>query len=172
MFTETALRASSSARPSPRPEKTNPVDLRAELQLFFKSYDAACLDFDIDAVASLYDLPCLVSGMHGHGSFTARGELRAHFAKVFTAYRQQGLVSASLASLTINALSGEFARGEAVWSFSNSRGSDVASLASAYTLRRTMLPAGGRWRVVHALALDEAEKLAATKRPTLSLAIR
>jgi hypothetical protein len=172
MFTETALRASPRASRSVHPDKTNPVDLRAELQLFFKSYDAACLDFDIDVVASLYDLPCLVSGMHGHGSFSARGELRAHFARVFAAYRQQGLVSASLSSLTINALSDEFARGEAVWSFSNARGTDVANLASAYTLRRSMLPAGNRWRIVHALALDEAEKLAATKRPTLSLALR
>lgn len=172
MFTETALRASPRATPSTRLERQSPVDLRAELQLFFKSYDAACLDFDIDAVAALYDLPCLASGMYGHGSFTARGELRAHFAKVFTAYRQQGLVSASLASLTINALSDEFARAEVVWAFSNARGSDIANLASAYTLRRTTLPMGGRWRIVHALALDEAEKLAATKRPTLSLAIR
>jgi len=172
MFTETALRASPRASLPARTEKTHPVDLRAELQLFFKSYDAACLDFDIDAVATLYDLPCMVSGMHGHGSFTARGELRAHFAKVFAAYRQQGLVSASLASLTINALSDEFARGEAVWAFSNMRGTEVANLASAYTLRRTTSPAGARWRIVHALALDEAENLRPTKRPTLSLAPR
>jgi hypothetical protein len=172
MFTETALRAGPRATNSTRPERKSPADLRAELQLFFKSYDAACLDFDIDAVAALYDLPCLVSGMHGHGSFTARGELRAHFAKVFPTYRQQGLISASLASLTINALSDEFARAEAVWAFSNTRGADVANLASAYTLRRTTLPMGGRWRIVHAVALDEAENLATLKRPMLSLAIR
>ena len=172
MFTETALRASPRAPLSTGPERKSPADLRAALQLFFKAYDSACLDFDADAVVALYDLPCLVSGMHGHGSFTARGELRAHFAKVFAAYRQQGLVSASLASLTINALSEDFARAEAVWSFSNTRGTDVANLASAYTLRRTTLSAGARWRIVHALVLDEAENLRPAKRPTLSLALR
>jgi hypothetical protein len=172
MFTETALRASPRASLSTNPERKSPADLRAELQLFFKAYDSACLDFDADAVVALYDLPCLVSGMHGHGSFTARGELRAHFAKVFVAYRQQGLMSASLASLTINALSSDFARAEAVWSFSNARGMDVASLASAYTLRRTTLPTCARWRIVHALALNEAENLRPAKRPTLALAER
>lgn len=172
MFTQTALRADSGAPLSTLARKPEPVDPRAELQMFFKAFDAACLDFDADAVAALYDLPCLVSGMHGHGSFTARGELRAHFAKVFALYRQQGLVSASLASLTIHALSDDFARAEVVWAFSNTRGTDIANLASAYTLRRTSLPAGARWRIVHALALDEAENLRPARRPTLALALR
>jgi hypothetical protein len=171
MLTETALRASRAALPD-RPHRPQTADPRTELQLFFKSYDAACLDFDADAVAALYDLPCLLSGMQGQGSFTARGELRAHFAKLFTAYRQQGLVSASLASLTITALSEDFARGEAVWSFSDTRGREGGSLASAYTLRRTPQPTGGRWRIAHAVALDEAEKVVGFKRPILSLMAR
>jgi len=171
MLTETALRAPRASMTA-RADRPRPADARAELQLFFKSYDAACLDFDADAVAALYDLPCLISGMYGHGSFTARGELRAHFAKIFGAYRQQGLVCASLASLSITALSDDFARGEAVWSFSDSRGREGGNLASAYTLRRSLQAADARWRIAHAVTLDEAEKLAGPKRPTISLVVR
>ncbi|MBI2256280.1 MAG: hypothetical protein HYU58_16775 [Proteobacteria bacterium] len=173
MFTQAAaLRVSPRTSLSARPERPKPADPRAELQLFFKAYDAANLDFDADAVVALYDLPCLISGMHGNGSFTARGELRAHFARVFTAFRQQGLVGASLASLIITALSDEFARAEAVWSFTDPRGRDAANLASAYTLRRAALPDGGRWRIVHALALDDAERIGTAKRPLLVLSGR
>lgn len=172
MFTQSTLRTTALAPLSTPLRQPEPADPRAELQLFFKAYDAACLDLDADGVAALYDLPCLASGLHGHGSFTARGELRAHFAKLFSGFRQQGLVSASLASLAIDALSREFARAEAVWAFSNHRGSEVANLASAYTLRRTTMPTGARWRIVHAVALDEAENLKAAKRPVLALKIR
>jgi ketosteroid isomerase-like protein len=167
MFVESLLSAQSRHRPQPAPAATAPADPRAELQRLFKSYDAAYLDFDADAVASLYDLPCLLSAQQGNGSFTARGELRAAFARVFAGYRQQGLTGASLASLTISTLSGDFAQAQAIWSLSNARGHDVASFASHYTLRHVQ----GRWRIAHAVALDEAEKRTRQKpwAPILSL---
>jgi ketosteroid isomerase-like protein len=142
-----------------------PADARAELQHFFKSYDAACFDFDADAVASLYDLPCLISSAEGNGSFTARGELRAAFARIFTGYRQRGLVTASLAALDLTALSDDFAQGQAIWSLSNGRGQEVTSFARHYTLRRAFNGSLGRWRIVHAVALEEAEKLARRQGP-------
>ncbi len=78
-----------------------------------KSYDAACLDLRCRCGGSAYDLPCLSPVCKGQGSFSgARRIARSILPKLFTAYRQQGLVSASLASLTITALSEDFARGE------------------------------------------------------------
>lgn len=145
-----------------------PADVRAELQLLFKAYDAACFDFDADAVAGFYDLPCLISTAEGNGSFTARGELRAAYTRLFAGYRAQGLVSASLASLNIAAFSGGFAQGLAIWSLGNARGQDVVNLACVYTLRL----AQGRWRIAHRLALDEALKLARTKPRDAILSLR
>lgn len=137
-------------------------DVKGDLQLLFKSYDAACLDFDADAVAAFYDLPCLISTVDGNGSFTARGEVRAAFARLFSGYRQQGLVSASLASLQIEALSDGFAQVQAIWSLANNRGAEVGNLTCAYTLRH----ATGKWRICHAVSLGDARPL---RRSTLSL---
>lgn len=163
MFAQSTTLATGRLRPVPA---TSP-DPKSDLQFLFKAYDAACLDFDADAVASFYDLPCLISLPDGNGSFTARGEVRAMMARRFAAYRQQGLVSASMTALTLEALSGDFAQARIVWSLSNTRGTEMASFASAYTLRR----ADGRWRIAHAVTLDEAAKLATFRRqaPMLSL---
>lgn len=176
MYAETASHAQSRHRSQSTPTSTASVaapadhraDSRAELQRLFKSYDAACLDFDADAVAGFYDLPCLISTQHGNGSFTARGELRAAFARVFSGYRQMGLVGANLASLSINALSDDFAQARVVWSLGNARGHDVVSVACLYTLRY----AQGRWRILHAVALDEAEKLARRNARAAILSLR
>ena len=138
-------------------------DAKGDLQLLFKSYDAACLDFDADAVAAFYDLPCLISTPDGNGSFTARGEVRAAFARLFSSYRQQGLVGASLASLQIEALSAGFAQAQAVWSLANNRGADVGSVICAYTLRH----ATGKWRICHAVSLGDVLPV---RRATLNLA--
>ncbi|WP_374654342.1 hypothetical protein [Dongia sp.] len=163
----TDMRHRSPATPQPSPVAV-PVDARAELQLLFKSYDAACLDFDADAVAGFYDLPCLLSTQEGNGGFTARGELRAAFARVFSGYRQQGLVGASLVSLGIDALSDDFALARAIWSLGDTRGRDAVSFGCLYTLRR----AQGRWRIVHAVALDERSKLARRKPRAAILGLR
>jgi ketosteroid isomerase-like protein len=168
MYAETAFDVQSRHRSSSTLTAAAPADPRAELQRLFKSYDAACLDFDAEAVARLYDLPCLLSTQEGNGSFTSRGELRAAFARAFSGYRQQGLTGASLVSLTISTLSGDFAQGRAIWSLSNARGHDVMSFACHYTLRH----AQGRWRIVHAVALDEAEKLARQKPRAAILSLR
>lgn len=165
-----AARVESRAGRSVPSSTAKPLDVQSDLQHLFKSYDAACFDFDADAVAALYDLPCLLSTPDGNGSFTARGELRAAFARVFSLYRQHGLVSASLVSLTIEALSADFAQVLARWSLSNGRGVDVVSVACAYTLRH----AGGKWRIAYAAALDDADKLARQRprAPTLSFTPR
>lgn len=168
MYAQTAFDVQSRHRSSSPLTAPAPSDPRAELQRLFKSYDAACLDFDADAVASLYDLPCLLSTQEGNGSFTARGELRAAFARAFSGYRQQGLTGASLAALTISTLSGDFAQARAIWSLSNARGHDVMSFACHYTLRH----AQGRWRIAHAVGLDEADKLARQKPRAAILTLR
>jgi ketosteroid isomerase-like protein len=171
MHTQTAYTQTRHRSASPVPQTAPapvPADPRAELQHFFKSYDAACFDFDADAVANLYDLPCLISSAEGSGSFTARGELRAAFARTFTGYRQQGLVGANLASLTISTLSGDFAQARAIWSLRLARGHDVTSFACHYTLRH----AQGRWRIVHAVGLDAGDKFARQKPRAAILSLR
>lgn len=140
------------SQPQMQPQPTG--DARTELQLFFKSYDSAMLDFDADQLAGQFDLPCLLSAPEGSGSFSARGELRAALARNFLEYRHQGLVSASLAALSLTALSHDFARAEAVWSFCNGRGQEMRNIACAYTLRRSPPGQIGRWRIVHAVSLD------------------
>ena len=50
----------------------------------------------------------------------------------------------------------DFAQAQVVWSLSKARGVEVVSFACRYMLRR----ADNRWRIAHAVALDEAEKLA------------
>lgn len=127
------------------------ADATADLQRLFKSYDAACFDFDADAVAAFYELPCLISTPDGNGSFTARGELRMAFARVFSGYRCQGLAAASIVSLQLDLLSAAIAQARVIWSLSNARGADIRSLACAYTLRRSQ----GKWRIACAVALDE-----------------
>ena len=140
---------------SPTPPQQT-VDARGELQLFFKSLDAAMFDFDAEAVAAHFDLPCLLSGPEGSGSFSGRGELRTHLMRTFSQYRQQGLTSASLASLSLDAMSLDFAQSRIVWTFANARGHEVRSVAGAYTLRRSPPGSLGRWHIVHALSLAAA----------------
>ena len=155
MYAETAASPRAVARAYPSVPLRSP-DARGDLQCLFKSYDAACLDFDADAVAAFYDLPCLISTPGGNASFTARGELRAAMARVFTGYRQRGLVSASIAALEVATLTTDFAQAQIVWSLCKARGVEVVSFARRYTLRH----ADNRWRIAHAVALDEVEKLA------------
>lgn len=155
LSTRADLRACSTALLR-SPDATR--DTTGDLQHLFKSYDSACLDFDADAVAAFYDLPCLVSTPDGTGSFTTRADLRAAFARVFAGYRQQGLASASLVSLKIETLSAGFAQARAIWSLANGRGADVISIGCAYTLRQSLGQALGKWRIVHAVTLDDMDR--------------
>jgi hypothetical protein len=169
MYAETA----ASPRAVARAYLTTPLrslDAKGDLQCLFKSYDAACLDFDADAVAAFYDLPCLISTQGGNASFTARGELRAAMARVFTGYRQHGLVSASIAALEVATLTADFAEAQVVWSLTKARGVEVVSFSCRYTLRH----ADNRWRIAHAVALDEVETLMqpAPRAPLLRLSPR
>ena len=160
-----------SHRAEPRACRSVPTrssDAKGDLQCLFKAYDAACLDFDADAVAAFYDLPCLISTPDGNGGFTARGDLRAAFAQAFSAYRRQGLVAASIVSLSIDTLSADFAQARVIWSLANARGADVVSFSCRYTLRH----AGGKWRIAYAVTLDEVDRLARPKSPPLGLTAR
>lgn len=166
MYAETSSSMHASARAcAPQPVRT--PDPTADLQCLFKAYDAACFDFDADAVAGFYDLPCLISSQGGNASFTARGEVRAAMARLFTHYRQRGLVSASIVDLKLKTLAADFARAAVRWSLSNARGMEVAGFAGSYTLRQ----AGGRWRIAHAVSLDDGLQQAdlAPRGPVLSL---
>jgi hypothetical protein len=166
MYAETSASPRAVARAYPSMPLRSP-DAKGDLQCLFKSYDAACLDFDADAVAAFYDLPCLISTQAGNASFTARGELRAAMARVFAGYRQRGLVSASIAALEVATLTADFAQAQVVWSLGKARGVEVVSFASRYMLRH----ADNRWRIVHAVALDDVEKLTqpAPRAPLLRL---
>ena len=88
-------------------------------------------------------------------------------ARQFATYRQRGLVSASLASLSIFAMTETFARAETIWLLGNARGLDAGEINCAYTLRFVL----GRWRIAHALYSDAIEKIASHRRrmPILQL---
>ena len=166
MYAETSSSTHARARAcAPQPVRSS--DPTADLQCLFKAYDAACFDFDADAVAGFYDLPCLLSSPGGQASFTARGEVRAAMARLFTLYRQRGLVSASIVDLKLKTLGHDFARAEVRWSLSNARGMDITGFASSYTLRQ----ADRRWRIAHAVSLDDGVSPAdlAPRGPVLSL---
>ncbi len=169
MYAETSSSRHATARVR-APQPLRSPDPTADLQCLFKSYDAASFDFDADAVAGFYDLPCLLSTQGGNASFNARGELRAAMARLFSLYRQRGLVSASIVDLKLKSLGDDFARAEVRWSLSNARGMEVTDFASSYTLRR----ADRRWRIAHAVSLDEALQPAnlVPRGPVLSLNAR
>jgi hypothetical protein len=157
MYAQPTLSSRADLRaytPAPVRSPDATPDTTGDLQCLFKSYDSACLDFDADAVAAFYDLPCLISAPDGTCSFTVRSDLRAAFARVFAGYRCQGLASASLVSLKIEALSASFAQARVIWSLANGRGADVASVGCAYTLRHAL----GKWRIVHVVTLDETDR--------------
>ncbi|MBK8159931.1 MAG: hypothetical protein IPK59_14575 [Rhodospirillaceae bacterium] len=139
------MRASARARasqPVPKPDPT------ADLQCLFKAYDAAWFDFDADAVAGFYDLPCLLSSLGGNASFTARGELRAAMARLFTHYRQRGLVSASIVDLKLRILAGDFARGAALVAQQCARHGDHGLCQPLYAAPRRQTLAHRPCRVV------------------------
>lgn len=173
MYAQTTLSRRADARGAPAVPARSPnasSDAKGDLQHLFKSYDAACLDFDADAVAGFYDLPCLIASPTGTVSFNARGELRAAFARVFSGYRQQGLVSASLVSLKIESLSAGLAQARAIWSLANGRGTEVASLGCHYALRRSDgSSTGGKWRISYAAMLEDMERPTRERLPTLHL---
>jgi hypothetical protein len=148
MYAERTLSAHADA-PACRVVSAKSPDVMGDLQYLFKAYDAASLDFDADSVAAFYDLPCLISAPDGNGSFTARGEIRAAFARAFAGYRQRGIVSATMVSLTLKSLSEDFAMALVTWSLSNARGMDISQLDNMYTLRRV----GMQWRISCTLTL-------------------
>ena len=169
MYVETSSSGYATARAA-APQPPRSPDPTADLQCLFKSYDAASFDFDAEAVAGFYDLPCLISTQGGNASVTARGELRAAMARLFAGYRQRGLVSASIVDLKLKTLSPDFARAVVRWSLGNARGMEVTGFSCSYTLRH----ADRRWRIAHAVALDEAARLAGLtpRGPMLSLTPR
>ncbi|WP_374370010.1 hypothetical protein [Dongia sp.] len=165
--TETAPRAGFSHQR----ERQMPADARAELQRLFKAYDAACFDLDADAASAIYDLPCLISTSAGNTAFNARGELRQALAQRFGAYRQQGIVCASITALDLESVAPDFATARVVWTLSDRRGNDVVSVPRRYTLRRSDAAPGRPWRVAHVVNLaDPAARIATNGRHLLRLA--
>jgi ketosteroid isomerase-like protein len=168
MFTTETARPAGHAHHRERPM---PADARAELQRLFKAYDAACLDLDADAAAAIYDLPCLISTPAGNTAFNARGELRQALARRFAAYRQQGIVCASITALDLESVAPDFATARVVWTLSDRRGNDVVSVPRRYTLRRSDAAPGRPWRIAHVVNLaDPTAHLADRGRPLLQVA--
>ena len=143
------------------------ADARADLQRLFKAYDAACLDLDADAVAAVYDLPCLISTSSGNAAFSGRAELRQMLSQRFTGYRQNGIVSASLTALDLESVAADFAVARVVWSLSDRRDIDIVSVPRRYTLRRSDANPGRPWRIAHVVNLGDP----ATRRAPLRLAL-
>ena len=151
--------------------RSMPADARADLQRLFKAYDAACLDLDADAVAAVYDLPCLISTSSGNAAFTARAELRQMLSQRFTGYRQSGIVSASLTALDLESVAAGFAVARVVWSLSDRRDLDIVSVPRRYTLRRSDTVPGRPWRIAHVVSLgDPTARRANVAHPHLRLA--
>ncbi|MBL8709473.1 MAG: hypothetical protein JNL25_09785 [Rhodospirillaceae bacterium] len=162
---------SESHPDAPRRARSMPADARAELQRLFKAYDSACLDLDAEAVAALYDLPCLISAPAGNAAFTARADLRQMLAGRFADYRRNGIVSASLTALDLESVAADFAVARVVWSLSDRRDLDVASVPRRYTLRRSDTIPGRPWRIAHVVSLgDPTARRQRAVLPHLSLA--
>lgn len=164
--TEASPQAGSTQR-----QRRLPADARAELQRLFKAYDAACLDLDADAVAAVYDLPCLISSSAGNIAFNARPELRQALVQRFAGYRRQGIVCASITALELESVAADFATARVVWTLSDHRDIDVVSVPRRYTLRRSDANPGRPWRIAHVVNLaDPAARLAHQDRPMLRIA--
>lgn len=162
---------SESHLDAPCRARSMPADARAELQRLFKAYDAACLDLDADAVAALYDLPCLISAPAGNAAFSARADLRRMLAGRFAGYRRNGIVSASLTALDLESVAVDFAVARVVWSLSDRRDLDLASVPRRYTLRRADTIPGRPWRIAHVVNLgDPTARRQGAERPSRWLA--
>jgi ketosteroid isomerase-like protein len=158
---------------APRAFSSRPLteDTRAELQRLFKAYDAACLELDAEAVAAIYDLPCLISTASGSTAFSARGELRQALLGRFAGYRQHGIVSASLTALELESVAADFATARVVWTLADRRDQAMVSVPRRYTLRRSDTSAGRPWKIAHVVNLaDPASRLAESGRALLRLA--
>jgi len=166
----TREKAPSQTQHPPAPRSLT-EDSRAELQRLFKAYDSACLDLDADAVAAIYDLPCLISTSAGNTAFSARGELRQALLRRFAGYRQHGIVSASVTALELESVAADFATARVVWTLVNHRDVAVVSVPRRYTLRRSEASTGRPWKIAHVVNLaDPAARLADTGRALLQIA--
>lgn len=167
-------RTRHNARPqAPRPFAGRPLseDARAELQRLFKAYDAACLDLDAEAVAAIYDLPCLISTSAGSTAFSARGELRQALLGRFAGYRQHGIVAASITALELESVAADFATARVVWTLADRRDVAMVSVPRRYTLRRSATSPGRPWKIAHVVNLaDPASRLADGGRALLRIA--
>jgi hypothetical protein len=119
---------------------------------FFERYRKAFESNDLEAMAKLVHLPCLVMSGRGVVAVTDRDELQDRLARQFAHNRQAGLDHARAEVVAHRRLAPRFVDADVAWELRREDGAVIRSFGVKYTLTA---PESG-WRVAVVTPVDLA----------------
>lgn len=117
---------------------------------FFDRYRRAFGAFDLDALAPLVHLPCLIASGGTLVAVGQQSDLRRRLQRQFDRHREAGVADADFEVLAHRRLDPRFVSADVQWTFTGTKGDVLMEFGVSYTLT---VPEAG-WKIACVLPLS------------------